>query len=82
MQITKRVQKRLRKEHLIWHNLLADAGYSSGDNYAFLETENLKGYIPAHGIYKGGPRWLYLCKREKFIAMPRGQRDFFWENIL
>ena len=76
VQITKRVQKRLREEHLLWQNLLADTGYSSGDNYAFLEQENLTSYIPAHGTYKGGPEGFtyvgetdsWLCPQGKTIA--------------
>ncbi len=36
-QIVKTLQPRLRKEHLLWRNLAADAGYSSGENSAYLE---------------------------------------------
>jgi transposase len=54
-QIVKTLQPRLRKEHLLWRNLAADAGYSSGENYAFLEQQGLESYIPPHGTYKGGP---------------------------
>ena len=70
--ITKRVQKRLRKEHLIWRNFLADTGYSSGDNYAFLEGENLTSYIPAHGTYKGGPEgFRYVSETDSWLC-PEG----------
>ncbi|WP_251805258.1 transposase, partial [Antarcticibacterium sp. W02-3] len=30
----RRLNRRLRREGLIWENVLADAGYSSGENYA------------------------------------------------
>ena len=61
------------KEGLMWRNILADAGYSSGENYAFLEKENLVSYIPPHGTYKGGPEGFtyvkegnyWLCRQEK-----------------
>jgi len=73
VQITRRVQNRLSKEHLLWHNLLADTGYSSGDNYAFLEQENLKSYIPAHGTYKGGPEgFTYVVETDSWLC-PQGK---------
>jgi len=34
-----RLNRRLRKEGMIWEHLLADTGYSSGENYAYLETK-------------------------------------------
>ncbi|MDX2360160.1 MAG: IS1182 family transposase [Crocinitomicaceae bacterium] len=55
-KITLRLKERLRKEGLLMHNVLADAGYSSGENYAFFEELGLQSYIPPHGKYKGGPR--------------------------
>ena len=33
-------------------NIVADAGYSSGENYELLETRGLNGFIPPHGKYK------------------------------
>ena len=36
--ITIRLQRRLRKMGLLWESLVADTGYSSGENYAFLES--------------------------------------------
>ena len=73
VQITKRVQKRLGNEHLLWRNLLADTGYSSGDNYAFLEQENLQSYIPAHGTYKGGPEgFTYVAETDSWLC-PEGK---------
>ena len=34
-------------------NCVADTGYNSGENYAFLEHCQLISYTPPHGIYKG-----------------------------
>jgi transposase len=67
-QTVKTIQPRLRKHHLLWRNLAADAGYSSGENYAFLEQAGLESYIPPHGTYKGGP--------EGFIYHKEGD---YWE---
>ena len=38
--IVKRLDKRLWKQGLLWQNCVADTGYSSGENYAFLEGVN------------------------------------------
>ena len=34
--ITKRLKQRLWKNGLLWEDVLADTGYSSGENYAFV----------------------------------------------
>ena len=36
-----RLNKRLRREGLMWENVLADAGYSSGENYVLFEKKGL-----------------------------------------
>lgn len=72
-EITSTLQARLRKQHLIWRNLAADAGYSSGSNYAFLEQQGIESYIPPHGTFKGGPEGFtyhkegdyWLCRNNK-----------------
>lgn len=50
--ITKQVQNRLKKNELVMTDLLADAGYSNGSNYNFLEQRKITGWIPAFGMYK------------------------------
>lgn len=55
-KIVLRLRSRLHSKGLLMENVLADAGYSSGENYAFFERENLRSYIPPHGQYKGGPK--------------------------
>jgi len=70
--ITIRLKKRLQQEGLIWRNLLADAGYSSGENYAFLEGENLVSYIPPHGTYKGGPEGFTFDSERNGWVCPEG----------
>jgi len=47
-----RVQNRLRKNELKMTDLLADAGYSNGSNYDFLEQRKVTGWIPVFGKYK------------------------------
>lgn len=77
--ITKRLQSRLHHQGLLWHNLVADTGYSSGENYAFLEHVGLQSFIPPHGTYKGGPDNFiyneaqdhYVCPQAKVIPFKK-----------
>lgn len=65
--------RRLKKQGLEVENILADTGYSSGENYADMESRNLNAYIPPHGTFKGGPDGFiydeegdyYLCPNKK-----------------
>lgn len=50
--ISLQVQNRLQKNELIMTDLLADAGYSNGSNYDFLEQRKVTGWIPVFGRYK------------------------------
>ncbi len=47
-----KTQFRLRKNELEMTDLLADAGYSNGSNYDFLEQRKVTGWIPVFGKYK------------------------------
>jgi len=77
--ITIRLKNRLNDNGLLWHNLLADTGYSDGENYSFLERIGITSYIPAHGTYKGGPNGFtyieegdyYLCPQENIIPFKK-----------
>lgn len=50
--ISLQVQNRLKKNELVMTDLLADAGYSNGSNYKFLEERKITGWIPVFGKYK------------------------------
>lgn len=71
--ITLRLKQRLRQNGLFWQNCLADTGYSSGQNYAFLENQNLESYIPPHGTYKGGPEGFTYHKEKDHYLCPQGK---------
>ncbi|MDL5514999.1 IS1182 family transposase [Arenibacter sp. M-2] len=81
--IVQRLRARLWKEGLVWENCVADTGYSSGENYAFLEGTGLKSFIPPHGTYKGGPDGFeyvgehdhYLCPQGKAIPFTKVFND-------
>ena len=62
----------LLRNGLVMENVLADAGYSSGDNYAWLESENIKSYIPPHGTYKGGPDGFSYVENGDYWVCPQG----------
>ena len=71
--ISKRLKRRLHHQGLIWRNCVADTGYSSGENYAFLETEHLESFIPPHGTYKGGPEGFIYDKEHDYYICPQGK---------
>jgi transposase len=73
-KITLRLKERLHKQGLLMHNVLADAGYSSGDNYAFFEEQGLTSYIPPHGQYKGGPSGFRHHKEGDYWKCSQGKR--------
>ena len=54
-------------------NCVADTGYSSGENYAFLEKQGLKSFIPPHGTYKGGPNGFTYIESEDHYLCPQGK---------
>jgi len=74
---TARLNRRLAREGLIWENVLADAGYSSGENYAYLENKGLTTYIPPHGTYKGGPEGFEYIEDGNYWLCPQGKKVTF-----
>ena len=67
--LTENIETNLRKEGMQISDLLADAGYSSGENYAYLEAKGIKSYIPPHGIYKGGPdNFKYIVAEDVWLC--------------
>jgi transposase len=78
-EIVKRLDRRLRSQGMILRNIVADAGYSSGENYAFLEARGLLSFIPPHGTYKGGPEGFeynqeedhWMCSQGKIIPFKK-----------
>lgn len=79
---TTRLNRRLRQEGIIWENLLADTGYSSGENYAYLENKAIKSYIPPHGTYKGGPDGFKYVKAGNYWLCPQGKKVTFRKQKL
>ena len=68
--IVDRLQRRLWKQGFQLENVLADTGYSSGENYAYLEQKGITSYIPPHGTYKGGPTdCTYVKDKDHYICL-------------
>lgn len=70
---TKATQSRLKECEIEIETILADTGFSSGENYAILEEMNLDAYIPPHGTYETHRGdFKYDGRRNAFIC-PQGQ---------
>jgi len=52
IKATKQTQQRLSNLGLEVKTILADAGFSSGENYAELNNMGINSFIPVHGTYK------------------------------
>jgi len=74
------LKNRLQANGLIWKNLAADAGYSSGENYALLERKEIDSYIPPHGTYKGGPEHFTYNRQGGLLGMPGRQKGDVQED--
>lgn len=71
--IVLRVKRRLWQSGLTMDTCVADTGYSSGENYAFLEAQSIASYIPPHGTYKGGPEGFIYNESEDCYTCPQGK---------
>lgn len=75
--MTIELKNRLNNLGFSWQTLVADTGYSSGENYAFLEQLGLESYIPPHGTYKGGPEGFVYYKDEDYWLCPNNKKVTF-----
>lgn len=72
-----KLKNRLHTKGFLWNTLLPDTGYSSGENYAFLEQQGIESYIPPHGTYKGGPEGFTYHKHGDYWLCSQGQKVTF-----
>jgi transposase len=68
-----KVQDRLRKNELVMTDLLADAGYSNGSNYDFLEQRKVAGWIPVFGRYKPEIKGFPYNREKDEYSCPMGR---------
>ena len=71
--IVERLSRRLWRSGFRPENVLADTGYSSGENYAYLEGKGINSYIPPHGTYKGGPAGFVYNREQDHYRCPSGE---------
>ena len=72
---TKQTMSRLEDVGLELKVILADAGFSSGENYALLEELNIEAFIPLHGTYSthrehfkyDGRRNAFICREGQIL---------------
>ena len=62
--------KRLDKFGFKVENILADTGFSSGENYKKLEEMGIHAFIPAHGKYEGGREGFTYEPEADTVEMP------------
>ncbi|MCJ7692052.1 MAG: IS1182 family transposase [Sedimentisphaerales bacterium] len=66
IDLARQTQARLKRNQLHMDTLLADTGFSNGENYKYMEDNKIDGYIPVHGQYEG--------TREGFTYEPEQDR--------
>jgi hypothetical protein len=69
--------QRLQALRMGCSTVLADAGFSSGENYALLEKQGITAFIPPHGTYKGGPEGFSYNQNEDYWLCPQGKKATF-----
>lgn len=65
--------QRLEGMGLKVEKVLADAGFSSGENYAKLEAMGLEGFIPVHGTYKEHREGFEYNREEDYYTCSEGK---------
>ena len=85
------LQQRLRNHELRVRELLADAGYANGSNYALLEAQHITAWIPVFGQYKAeitgftydAPTDAYTCAAGKVLPFRKYDTtaDGNWSKI-
>ncbi len=72
-QLLTGLQHRLRAQELRLHDLLADAGYANGANYALLEAQHITAWIPVFGKYKPDPDGFTYDRRTDAFTCAEGK---------
>lgn len=75
--IIKGLKENLQDEGLIVEQIIADAGYSSGEALKALEKNNITGYIPNFGKYKHEREGFIYHKEEDYYTCPEGKQVLF-----
>lgn len=73
-RVVQATTNRLQQLGLSLGSVLADGAYSSGENYAFLEKEDIRAYIPVPLTYKGGPKDFAYDRQQDAWICPQGKK--------
>jgi len=81
--IIENTSKRLDKFGFHIENVLADTGFSSGENYKKLEESGIRAYIPVHGQFEGGRDGFtydnendrFICPNNKYLIFKKVKAD-------
>lgn len=76
-RIIKGLKENLHDEGLTIEQIIADAGYSSGQALKALEQHNITGYIPNFGKYKSEREGFTYHIEEDYYTCPQGKRIIF-----
>ncbi|WP_229212005.1 transposase [Dyadobacter arcticus] len=68
------LQDRLSRNHLRLTDLMADAGYSNGYNYRFLEKRKITGWIPVFGKFRPQVDGFDYNKETDSYTCPNGKK--------
>lgn len=73
----KNTVENLKENELVIEEVLADAGYSSGEALQALEDNNIKGYIPNFGQYKPSREgFTYDKENDRYTCSKRHSSSF------
>jgi hypothetical protein len=68
------LQKRFKTYDLSLKKVVADAGYSSGENYQYLENRGITPYIPIHGQFTVEREGFSYDEQKDHFICPQGER--------
>jgi hypothetical protein len=89
LDIVEHCRRRLKLFRPLWRNSVADTGYSSGENYVFLDRINSLSLILLHGMYNRGlesfvrdlDRYDYVFPKGEIIPFKTVFKDYRKEGL-
>jgi hypothetical protein len=74
ISIVESLQKRFKTHNLSLKKVVADAGYSSGENYQYLENKGITPYIPIHGQFTVEREGFSYDEQKDCFICPQGEK--------
>jgi transposase len=74
ISIGESLQKRFKIHQLLLKKVVADAGYSSGENYQYLENRGITPYIPIHGQFTVEREGFSYDEQKDCFICPQGEK--------